>query len=511
MRCDGYLSPTTGNNKRQRQQSASPACNRLTATFAPPFQITAYAIPFRIPGSQKDRQMLHYFCVQASHDLSGYLSSEFWSRVVLQCSHTESVIRHALVALSSIHLDFVTHESPHGQQSCEGGHNVETSLQYSRAVRQLRKHLSSTAQPSTKVALICCILFYCFESTYGDYDSAREHLRCGLIILQTAKVNRTKDKPSSDSVQPHDDLEQLSQILSRLDLQATLFDDTRTPFLELTSAEERFGVAPVVPHLAFSDLAEAQATLDKLQNQLFNFLTRNNRYKFVSAEDLPDFIVGEKCELEKQFRRWSVALDGFWELQTQPEAVKQRPRHSEHNIMTRQGTSILKLHHRIARMFLSASFPEDSSVFGASPNPDAEFILGLAEFLIQSNRKSQSNAASGSSIPSRSFSSEMGIVAPLFLLAMKCHDTHICEKAVSLLAASNRREGLIDAQMVLGIVQRVAMLKRREEVTPLVAEAAKRSPAASTEEMPLEIWGADAIEGTNGGLLGIAKMLDVPC
>jgi hypothetical protein len=55
------------------------------------------------------------------------------------------------------------------------------------------------------------------------------------------------------------------------------------------------------------------------------------------------------------------------------------------------------------------------------------------------------------------------------------------------------------------------MLKRREEVTPLVAEAAKRSPAASTEEMPLEIWGADAIEGTNGGLLGIAKMLDVPC
>jgi hypothetical protein len=468
MSCDGYILPMKRHNKTQTQQIASPACNRATAAFTPPFTITAYAIPFQVPGSQKDRQMLHYFCVQASHDLSGYLSSEFWSKVVLQCSHTEPVVRNALVALSSVHLDFVTQESPHGQQSHEGGRNVEASLQYSRAVRQLRRHLSSTAQPSIKVVLICCILFYCFESSYGDYDSAREHLRCGLVILQTARANRINDRPSSDSVQSHDDIEQLSQIFSRLDLQAMMFDDMRMPFLELTSAEERSGVAPVVSHLTFSDLAEAQVTLDKLQNQQLNFLMRNNRYKFFSAADLPDFIVVEKGELEKQLERWSVALDGFCELQHQPEALKQHPRHADHNIMIQQGSAILKLHHRISRMFLLASFPEDSSIFGASPNPDAELMLGLAEFLIQSNRKSQSNAASTSPISSRSFSSHMGIVAPLFLLAMKCHDTHVCERVVSLLAVSNRREGLVDAQMVVGILQRVAMLKRRDQATPLV-------------------------------------------
>jgi hypothetical protein len=81
---------------------------------------------------------------------------------------------------------------------------------------------------------------------------------------------------------------------------------------------------------------------------------------------------------------------------------------------------------------------------------------------------------------------------------------------VSLLAASNRREGLIDAQMVLSILKQVAMLKRRKEVTPLVAKAAGRSPAACAEDMPLEVWGAEAIEGTTNGLQGIAKMLDVP-
>lgn len=106
---------------------------------------------------------------------------------------------------------------------------------------------------------------------------------------------------------------------------------------------------------------------------------------------------------------------------------------------------------------------------------------------------------------------EMGIVAPLFLLAMKCHDGYTRAKAVSLLAISNRREGLIDGQMVLGIVERVEMLKRKEETTPLVVEAARRLPAARAEEMPLEVWGADAINGTKDGLQGIAKMLGVPC
>jgi hypothetical protein len=56
-----------------------------------------------------------------------------------------------------------------------------------------------------------------------------------------------------------------------------------------------------------------------------------------------------------------------------------------------------------------------------------------------------------------------------------------------LLAVPNRREGLIDAKMVLGILERVAMLKRQEEITPLVAEAVKRSIASSAEEMPLEV------------------------
>lgn len=410
-----------------------------------------------------------------------------------------------------MHLDFATRGSLDDRQSWGNGCRVEVLQQYNRAVRQVRRYLSSTARPSIKVALICCALFYCFESTRGDYDSAREHLRSGLMMLQLAKTNGTDDKPLHDSLDSREDLEQLTQIFARLDLQATMFDDTRVPFFELTSAEERCGGISVIPNTVFGNMEEARVTLDKLQNQLFNFLTRNNHYKFVPVEDLPDSLVREKRELAKQFRRWSVALDGLLELQTQRSVGERLQDNPELHMSTQQGATILKLHHRLAHMFLLASFPENSSVFGASPNMDAEFVLEMAESLVQSNNKSHLDMLPASSTTSRCFSVEMGIVAPLFLLAMKCRDAHVRQKAMSLLAVSNRREGLIDAQMVLGIVERVAMLQRKEEVTPLVVEAARRLPAACSEEMPLEVWGAEAIEGTNDGLQGIAKVLGVPC
>jgi len=73
----------------------------------------------------------------------------------------------------------------------------------------------------------------------------------------------------------------------------------------------------------------------------------------------------------------------------------------------------------------------------------------------------------------------------------------------------NRRDGLIDAKMVLGILERVAILKQQEEITPSVAGAVKRSMASSTEEIPLEVWGAEAIDGTTGDLQGMAETPNV--
>lgn len=109
--CDGYSiqsAISTGSSSRTLLVPGSASSSRAPSP-APP---DAYAIPFKIPGSQKDRRLFHYFCVQVSTHLSGYgsLGSSFWSNLVLQCSQHESVVRQAVIALSSGHLDYMNDE-----------------------------------------------------------------------------------------------------------------------------------------------------------------------------------------------------------------------------------------------------------------------------------------------------------------------------------------------------------------------------------------------------------------
>ena len=165
-KCDGYAT--------QKGENVGQGRNSATA----PLQVIAYAIPFSVPGSQRDRQMLHYFCVEAASNLCGYFTSRygFWSHFALQCSHDEPVVRQALVALSSIHLDYVSKDPCHVKGTDGGALTVETLQQYDKAVRKLRRYLATKEEPLIKVALICCVSFYSFESARGEYDNALEHL-----------------------------------------------------------------------------------------------------------------------------------------------------------------------------------------------------------------------------------------------------------------------------------------------------------------------------------------------
>lgn len=64
------------------------SCDGYPRTPSPPtsgsLSIASYSIPFRVPGSKRDREMLHYFCSQAAIEISGFMSAEFWTRTVLQ-------------------------------------------------------------------------------------------------------------------------------------------------------------------------------------------------------------------------------------------------------------------------------------------------------------------------------------------------------------------------------------------------------------------------------------------
>ncbi|KAI9739964.1 MAG: hypothetical protein M1818_005020 [Claussenomyces sp. TS43310] len=497
-RCDGYSSQNAKDTQIKAQTARSSSSRPSYSTGAP--SITTYAIPFRIPGSQRERQMLHYFCVEAAADLTGFSYSDFWERTVLQSSYDEPVVRQALIALSSAHLEYGRKAQNIGEGTDDLDVDPEPLIQYNKAIRKLRRYMTSKDQPSIHVTFTCCALFFCFENTRGHYDNALQHLRNGVMILREARATPTASTSAYGS--SLGDIDELAHVLARMDLQATLFDDSRTPLLDLTTPEERAGTTPCIPRNIFFNLGEAQKTLDKLQNQLLRFLTLNNDFKFTQQDQLPAFIVQEKMELEEQYYRWSIAMEGFMR-QKQGDASEGMQLSQKKRF--REGAMLLRLHHATMQMLLLANFPENNDIWGASPNLYAENILHLSEALI-SNTKVCSSPAATDAV--RSFSSEMGVVVPLSMLAVKCRDVQICSRAVSLLAASKRREGLVDAQMVVKLVQGIAVLKAQQTVTPLVAEAAERM-GNTLDTMALEGWGAEVIDSSKGGLHNLAKMLEV--
>ncbi|KAI1071655.1 hypothetical protein LB507_005303 [Fusarium sp. FIESC RH6] len=409
-KCDGYPStiseidiPGTGIVMKQ----TSPA---------PLLSIASYSIPFKVPGSQRDRQLLHYFCVQGSSDISGFITSDFWSKVVLQESHQDTAVRQALVAMSSLHLDYVTSESQAA--------SVATLTHYGKAVRTIRKRLSQPTSDTTKVALVCCIIFYCCESALGDWDAALQHLGNGLKLLK--------------SVRETQNMKDLTVMFERLDMQASFFQDDRVPILSLPDWKE---YVKAVPEQGFSNPQEAHESLVKLQSWLYSFVNRHVELHEASVDLLSADILDEKDALVQAYNRWSRAFDEL-----------QRPKNDDGQ--DTHGVRVLLIHFHICQMILESKFPVNEEIFGASPNPTAHKILDLAETLLDHATKLNSSPTA-TQTPRRNFSLESGVVAPLFALALKCSDESVATRAAGMLSSTHRREGLYDAQTMAQILNQL--------------------------------------------------------
>ncbi|CEJ83189.1 hypothetical protein VHEMI03210 [[Torrubiella] hemipterigena] len=214
----------TCRKRRIRCDETRPACLKCVAarwecdgypTTAPPqplLHITSYAIPFQVVGSQKDRQMLHYFCVQGSHDIAGFVGADFWTKTVLRESRDNRIIRAALVALSSLQLEYTTTSPTSGYATRARAYAAtpETIIQYERAVRLLRKRLTSPASNTSmvKTAIICSVLFCAFETALGQSHTAALHINNGLQMAASYRDSLTVSSIHSD-----DDLLNLVMIL----------------------------------------------------------------------------------------------------------------------------------------------------------------------------------------------------------------------------------------------------------------------------------------------------------
>jgi hypothetical protein len=94
---------------------------------------------------------------RTSPQLAGFFGSDFWERLILQAAYHESAVRHAIVAIGSVHEQF------EHQTAMVDVNRVFALEQYNLAIRGLLVPLSQSGKRGVDVCLISCILFTCFE------------------------------------------------------------------------------------------------------------------------------------------------------------------------------------------------------------------------------------------------------------------------------------------------------------------------------------------------------------
>lgn len=391
--------------------------------------IGRYAIPFRVPGSQRDRQILHYFCVRGSHEIANYFNIDFWTKTVLQQSHQESVVRQALVSLGALHLDFTTTGVPGSDCSKHGA-----LAQYGRAIHALRKRVEKSDHGTVKIALTCCILFYCFEAALGDSAAALRHLDSGLDLLSSHRHHQ--------ELESTDDLNMLSQILERLDMQATVFDDGRIPRMLLSTEMLR-------NEATFRCIDEACWAFIRLQNSFVRFLTTKVPHRSSSEDSLLSSLMEEKRLLQEQMDAWLAKFE-------------QSQLGDDHDNQEYYGAKILLASWHVSKMLLEARYPTNDNISNASANARAHKILDMAHEVLDHSQGGSKSVEQDPAGQRRTFSSESGILAPIFGLAAQCSDETVYDLALEMLHKSRRREGLYDGGNMAEAIYQFRSAKQEE-------------------------------------------------
>lgn len=356
--------------------------------------------------------------MQGSRELAGFLDLEFWTRTVLEQSHQESVVRQALVSLSSLHLGYTTNSSMQ-----RGMARDDALMQYGKALRMLQRRMKTPDADTTRAALVCSILFYCFEAMLGHSEAATDHLQGGINLLSHWQ---------SPGMKQCDDVA-ISHEFERLEFQNTLFYDQSMPTRTFSRQEneERFTVRP------FHRLGDAHCALGRTTSREWRLICDNLDYRFSPLKEIPEPLLREKSHLQEALAQWKLSFDVL------------EDHRGRDNDTTYQHRTLL-VHWHIACMLLDAMFPANPDVWGVSPNPRAAEILRLIEDALAHEQRLWSRSESTQFV-----TSEMGVIAPLFAVALRCADQEASTRAYELLCSMQRREGQWEGSHMASIVSKL--------------------------------------------------------
>ncbi|KAJ6128659.1 Protein of unknown function DUF3468 [Penicillium samsonianum] len=158
--------------------------------------------PSQVGLSHVERWYLDLFKTHTSRKCTGSMIDDFWQRLVHTVAEEEPAVRHAAIALSSMHWQFMEESAdsfkskslsvakPSGKKTPSF-----TLAQCTKTLVSLRQRLTkgdtyTTSSSHREAVLVACIMLVSLSLFQGDVKAVTSHLRSGYsVLMEWQKVN----------------------------------------------------------------------------------------------------------------------------------------------------------------------------------------------------------------------------------------------------------------------------------------------------------------------------------
>ncbi|KAK7757195.1 hypothetical protein SLS62_000744 [Diatrype stigma] len=346
---------------------------------------------------------------------------------------------------------------------------------YGNAITAMFSTMSQD-QATQRVGLMASVLLACFDSFIGDHKQAIKQIQIGLGLLEQLRVERRK----SFLPRPEEPVDQdLIQMFTRLAIQAKSYDMAfhfPQPYvIRLTSQNNDNSVSPsseggspvstsqpIIPDV-FHSLIEARLAWDGLCERMMR--SNETLFSYTSTTSpmgiLPQALSSLGAGFKDEMERWSIAFEPILVSRTAPAKSSQE----------KTGIAVLKMNQIMGFMLFVMTFADSEMGFD-NFLPQFRMIVNLAMEVVGDEERraaakrcgnpqycrhqsTQPDIFGGHDYNARhikpSFSADLGIVPPLFVVATKCRDHLTRRQAIQLLRTSSRREGMWDSELAARI------------------------------------------------------------
>lgn len=128
------------------------------------------------------------------------LLEKLWNSYIIPLGYYSDSVKHALIALGCAHRGFIGDYREEHQAADAQTYDMLASQQCSKAMNFTAQEMERFSPTTLRTSLVSCLVFICFEIIQGRYDKALQHLRSGsgiMVALSKAATDAQAGLPLS--------------------------------------------------------------------------------------------------------------------------------------------------------------------------------------------------------------------------------------------------------------------------------------------------------------------------